>query len=59
LYLLQVLNYVLDPALCLEDDDLYEKSLLVEPRSSRMSSACGPSAAAAAAAAVAKMDAQA
>ena len=42
----KVLNYLLDPSRLLEDGDLYQKSLILEPRSSRLSSSYGHSLAA-------------
>jgi len=42
----KVLNYLLDPSRLLEDEDLYQKSLILEPRTSRLSSSYGHSLAA-------------
>ena len=35
----KVTNYLLDPTLLLDEDDLYRMSLEIEPRTSRLSSA--------------------
>lgn len=37
----KVINYLLDPSRLLEDEDLYQKSLILEPRTSRLSNAYG------------------
>ena len=44
----KVMAYILDPDILLGDDDLYERSLQVEPRSSRLSASYTHTAAAAA-----------
>ena len=45
--ILKVINYLLDPIRLLDDEDLYQKSLILEPRSSRLSASYGHSVAAA------------
>ena len=37
----KVINYLLDPSRLLDDEDLYQKSLILEPRTSRLSNAYG------------------
>ena len=37
----KVINYLLDPSRLLEDEDLYQKSLILEPRASGLSSSYG------------------
>lgn len=37
----KVLNYLLDTTRLLDDEDLYQRSLVVEPRTSRLSSSFG------------------
>ena len=49
--ILKVINYLLDPSRYLDDEDMYEKSLILEPRPSRLSMSYGHAAIAAAVAA--------
>ena len=39
----KVINYLLDPSRLLDDEDLYQKSLILEPRTTRLSSSYGHS----------------
>ncbi|XP_059080751.1 ras-specific guanine nucleotide-releasing factor 2-like isoform X2 [Tigriopus californicus] len=54
----KVTNYILDPERQLDDEMLYQQSLIVEPRTSRLSSSFGHSVAAAAIAAAAAKEQQ-